>query len=86
MTRYQTKLQPGTVVQVHGWPMLGKLEDGQKYRIETSNYQGIPTYSFKRPKGKKTIVRHYVDDVDPWIRPDNHPDLNKIVILKPEDY
>ncbi len=54
------------LVEVHGWIMCKGVEPG-KYRIELSTYgKGIferLTVTFYKPKGKKPIVRHYLDDI-----------------------
>ena len=75
-----SKLQVGDIIKVHGWCMLNKLGEGE-YRVsKVCEEYGIPIYSFTKPKGIKVIIRHYVDNVDPWIRDDaGDYDLNKIV-------
>lgn len=75
-----SKLKEGDLVEVHGFVMLAKIEPG-RYRIKrvglTSN--GIPYYDFCRPRGHKTIVRHAINSVDPFLRQADDPDLNKMV-------
>lgn len=74
------KLTIGSVVRVHGFVMLQKLNDGHRYRVVgLSPYYGQPTYTLAQIGGK-TKVRHYSDDVDLWIK-DNDPDLNKIEVV-----
>lgn len=75
------KLKKGDIVEVHGWVMLEKLEAG-KYRVKATGTQsGIDYYDFAKPRGSKTIVRHAITNVDPWVRDASNPDLNKIVLL-----
>ncbi len=74
------KLTIGSIVRVHGFVMLQKLNDGRRYRVvEMSPYYDKPTYTLAQIGGK-TKVRHYSDDVDLWIK-DNDPDLNKIEVV-----
>jgi len=76
----EPKLKPGDTIQVHGWVMLNKMDEG-KYRIvKISHHYDIPTYVYAKLKGKKTWS-HYVSNVDPWIQ-DNNSNLNRIEILK----
>lgn len=80
MVTTDTKLQVGSIILVHGFVMLNKLDDGCKYRVVAMTpFYGKPTYTFKRVGGK-TRIRHYAQDVDLWIK-DNDPDLNKIEIV-----
>lgn len=73
------KLMPGDIIEVHGWCMLKHLDPG-KYRIAKVGLEyGNTVYSFSKPKGTKILFRHYTTNVDPWLRVENHPDLNKIV-------
>jgi hypothetical protein len=75
------KLNVGDIIEVQGFVMLNKLEPG-RYRVKSivRRHQGIDAYFFTRPRGKKVVVGHYVDNVDPWLRPSvSDPDLNKIV-------
>lgn len=73
------KLQPGDIIEVFGWCMLNKLDPG-KYRISKIGTEyGKTVYSFTKPKGTKVIIRHYTDNVDPWVKDADNPDLNKIV-------
>lgn len=74
------KLKVGDIIEVFGWCMLNKLDAG-KYRVSvvSDKHSNQFIYSFTKPKGRKVIIRHYVSDVDPWLRDANHPDLNKIV-------
>ena len=76
------KITKPTIVKVHGWCMLEKIESGT-YRVEP--YQYIPgnghfeAYAFYKPNGRKMIVGHYAGTVDSWIR-DPKGDLNYIEI------
>lgn len=73
------KLKVGDVILVHGFVMLKGLEDGQKYRVQsTPDYFGQPTYRFTKPKGKKFICRHYTSNVDMMMDERN---LNRIEVL-----
>lgn len=80
MVTTDTKLQVGSVILVHGWVMMDKLNDGCRYRVVAiTPHYGKLTYTFKRVGGK-TRFRHYAQSVDLWIK-DNDPDLNKIEIV-----
>lgn len=73
------KLKIGDVISVTGWVMMDKLDDGGKYRVQsTPPYYGRDTYQFTKPKGKKIIVRHLSDSVDGWL---NLNGCNRINIL-----
>lgn len=75
------KLKTNDIIRVHGFVMLQGLEDGRRYRVKAiTPYYGIATYSFARPKGRKTIVRHLASSVDVWISDENNRDLNKITV------
>jgi hypothetical protein len=75
------KLQTGDLIQVHGWVMLQKVAAGM-YRVKKiGSVHGVEFYDFSKPKGKKTIVRHAVNNVDPWLKDQNNSDLNKIVLV-----
>lgn len=77
---YLPKLIPGTVITVHGWVMLGDLDEGH-YRIKKiAAPHGITIYCFTKPRGNKVIARHYATIVDTWLRNDTNSDLNKIVV------
>lgn len=74
-----TKLKEGDVINVHGFVMLQKLEQGQ-YRIaRISERFKQKVYEFAKPKGKKIIVRHYANSVDGWIKTQDDENINKIV-------
>lgn len=77
------KLAVDDIIEVHGWPMLAKLDPGQ-YRVSAvGKYGQSNCYSFTKPKGTKVIVRHYAHKVDGWIDTNGtNPDLNKITIVK----
>ena len=73
------KLKVGDIIDVHGYVMLDKLDEGS-YRVKSiSSYYHRQCYDFTKPRGKKVIVRHLVDNVDLSIKDKNNPDLNKIV-------
>lgn len=75
------KLKVGDIIEVHGWVMLAKLDEG-KYRVKNVGvYHGIEFYDFSKPRGKKTIVRHATADVDLSVKGLDNPDNNKIVVL-----
>jgi len=75
------KLKTNDIIRVHGYVMLEGLEDGCRYRVKSiTPYYGNPAYSFARPKGSKTVVRHLASSVDLWITDANDPDLNKITV------
>lgn len=81
----ETKLKTGSIILVHGWIMTKGLDGGQKYRVQSMpDHHGIPTYQFTKAKGKKLVARHYIGDIDVWIRTKDHPDLNRIEILDPK--
>jgi len=72
------KLKVDDIVEVHGWCMLAKIDAG-KYRIsKIENNKDVYIYSFTKPKGNKVIIRHYADNVDPWVKNPDNEDLNKI--------
>jgi hypothetical protein len=50
------------LVEVYGWIMCKGVNSG-KYRIEISDYRGDLIATFYKPKGKKPIVSHYLDDI-----------------------
>lgn len=75
-----TKLKENDLVDVVGWVMLQKLEQGQYRILKISETNCQLVYSFSRPRGKKCLVRHYVKSIDLWVKPPNSPDLNKIVV------
>jgi hypothetical protein len=71
------KLKVGDKILIHGFVMLKGLEDGQKYRVQsTPPYYNNPTYQFT--KGKKVVCRHDAYSIDAWITADN---LNRIEII-----
>jgi hypothetical protein len=73
------KLQVNNIIDVHGFVMLSKMEG----TLKVSKIDEI-SYWFTRPKGKKTIVRHLISDVDRCIKT-NSEDLNKITINNNEN-
>ena len=73
-----TKLKQDDLIIVDGWIMLQNIEPGN-YRIaKVSELYGNNVYHFAKPKGKRIVARHYAHNVDPWIKEQNNPDLNKI--------
>jgi len=78
-----SKLSVGSIVEVHGWVMLGGLSPG-KYRIKKIDIvSGHEVYNFCKPLGSKVLARHYVSSVDAWVRDVNSEDLNKVVECNP---
>ena len=79
------KLKVGDIIEVHGWCMMEKMDEGQ-YRVsKIGNYSGISTYSFTKPKGKKVVVTHSCKNVDLWVSDKYNNDLNKITIVSRND-
>jgi hypothetical protein len=79
----ENKLKIGSIILVHGWIMSKGLDGGCKYRVESiPNYMGMTTYQFTKAKGKNVVARHYTGQIDPWIRSKDHPDLNRIEVVK----
>lgn len=77
----EPKITQPTLVRVHGWVMLDRIDEGV-YRVEPSQpHVGRATYNFYRPKGRRPIARHFAGSVDSWIHPAGHPDLNYIEII-----
>lgn len=76
------KLKSGSIVHIHGWVMLAKLQPGT-YRIKAHPPGRYPrsVYSFYSPRGRRVIVSHYADSVDAWIRRTGHPDSNRIEVV-----
>lgn len=73
------KLQAGDVVDVHGYVMLAKIDAGAWRIVNVESVNGQAVYSFARLRAKRTRWRHFAKSVDPWLRPTDSPDLNKIV-------
>lgn len=71
-----TRLNPGDCIRVHGWVMLAGLDAGDYRVASVSDYHGKPAYSFTKPRGHKTVVRHYAANVDP-----GPPTSNRIEVL-----
>lgn len=85
MSEYIPKLKVGDVLEVHGWVMLEKLEDGGFYKVQKIRKRhGKTVYYFCKPKGFKTVVGHYAHSVDSSIRDEGHGDLNKITLIRRE--
>ena len=78
----ETKLLKDDIIEVHGWVMLDKIESGRYKIAGITEVHRQKLYSFCKPRGKKVIIRHYVSNVDPWVRDSDDPDLNKIVIAE----
>ena len=73
---------PGIQVEVHGWVMLKKVPAGRYRMLLTKGNGNMEIFWFFRPKGKKCIIGHYADNVACWCKPADHPNLNKIVLLR----
>ena len=74
------KLNVGDVIQIHGWVMLSRLNDGDKLKVAKITKEGfVSVYWFTKPKGKKLIVGHKTSNVDSAIH-DNG--MNRIEIVK----
>lgn len=59
------KLNVGDVIQVHGWVMLEKLNDGEKFKVDKISKVGFDNiYWFTKPQGTKIIIGHKVTSVD----------------------
>jgi hypothetical protein len=81
MPATETKLKAGDRIRVHGWVMLKDIHDGEYVVKSADQFYGNPTYSFVKLKGKRVVAVHFAASVDPWIKPGNHPDLNRIEIV-----
>lgn len=74
------KLNVGDVIQIHGWVMLSRLNDGDKLKVAKITKEGFDSvYWFTKPKGKKLIIGHKTANVDSAIH-DNG--MNRIEIVK----
>jgi hypothetical protein len=74
-------LKQDNIIEIQGWVMLNRLGPGH-YRIrDVVKLNGIPMYTFARPRGRRGIISHYCDFVDPWVQPAGSPHLNKIIIV-----
>jgi hypothetical protein len=69
------------LVRVYGWIMCKGVESGD-YRIELSNYHGDLTATFYKPKGNKSIVRHYLHEImiDETGRNNNRTEILKKIV------
>ena len=77
------KLKVGDQIQVFGWVMLHKLEEGEYQVMEIKSTPVGPAYVFRRKRAKKRGPTHYVAKVEAWLRDSaEDPDLNKIVIIQ----
>jgi hypothetical protein len=76
----ENRLKMGDHIRVHGWVMLAGLDAGDYRVTRVSDYHGRPAYSFAKPRGKKTVARHYAASVDCWINP-GHLHQNRIEVL-----
>lgn len=65
---YNTRLEVGDIIKVHGFIMLKNLDDGNKYHITgIAEYKGQWVYEFKKFRGKK-LYGHYVHNIDSWVK------------------
>ncbi len=67
-------LQVGSIIEVHGFVMLQKMNG----RLKVSRADDI-SYTFTKVNGSKEIVRHYKHNVENWIN--NSSDINRIEII-----
>lgn len=76
------RLEVGSKIRVHGFVMLRGLAEGDYVvKVISTNEHGA-AYSFRKARGKRVVAKHYAYSVDSWIRPSNHPDNNRIEVLK----
>jgi hypothetical protein len=78
----ETKLQAGSRIRVHGWVMMKGLDAGEYLVKSVGQHYGNLTYAFVKPRGKRVVAVHFATDVDAWIRPESHPDQNRIEVLQ----
>ena len=73
------KLNVGDIIQVHGWVMLNKLNDGDKFKVAKITKQGFDNvYWFTKPRGKKLIIGHRAVSVDSAI---HNNGINRIEVI-----
>lgn len=73
------KLNVGDTIQVHGWVMLNKLNDGGKFKVAKITKQGFSNiYWFTRTRGKKMIIGHRAASIDSAI---HNNGMNRIEII-----
>lgn len=78
----ETKLKVGDVIEAQGFVMLRGIDDGNRFKVkEISRSQYGNTYLLVGVRGTRRRVRFYTRDIDLWVKPQNHPDVNKIVIV-----
>lgn len=70
-------MKTGTLIFVHGWVMLKGLDEGAFVIM----HQDEISYTFRKPKGKKAICRHYKSSVDAKVYCFNRGDINGIEII-----
>ena len=75
------KLPNNSLIEIHGWVMLKEVEGGKRYLIQHGRNNGENIYWFCNPRSKKQKIGHYASDVDCWVHPPEHPNLNKIVMV-----
>ena len=71
-------MKKGTHIRVHGFVMLKGLDAGDYVVCEVDDI----SYSFRKPKGKKVVCRHYKNSVEGPIKCFERGDSNGIEILK----
>lgn len=75
------KLKTGDIIQVYGWVMAQKVKPGRYYILRNND----PDVYYLRRIGSRgrlgKLICHRVRTIDIWIKPTDHSDLNKIVIL-----
>lgn len=87
----ETGIPDKAIVQVSGFVMLAEIDGGKKYRVEHSTHPhgrgGVRRcYTFFKPRGRKAVVKHYIEDVDPFVvhygQNDVGSDWNKIEVIR----
>ena len=74
----EPKIPSGSIIQVFGWIMMDGLYEG-KFRAQNL---GDDTYQFYKPRGRKSVCRHYISSVDVWVKPSGDPNWNRIEIVE----
>ena len=67
------------LIDVKGYIMCAKVDNG-KYRMKISEHCGSLTGRLYKPKGRKLIVEHYLDQL--MIMNNNNMNNNGTVIIK----
>jgi hypothetical protein len=71
-------MKSGTLIYVHGWIMLKGLDAGAYVIMHQDEF----SYTFKKPKGKKAICRHYKSSVDAKVICHERGDNNGIEVIQ----